>query len=354
MQQKLFSVLWPNGRSQSKCVSTGRWAPGLFALTLCVAGLSGTAQAQTELRLGTAAPSSSPWIKWAKDVADQIEDVSKGELRIDIIADAALGGEKTLLRQGMKGRLDIIMISNVYLSLIQQELDLVSSPFLFDSRVQGSCVTFEHLNSLLRPAMEAAQLVPLSWLEVGNVIVFSREPVTAPSDLEGRKVRISETSVDLLFSRKLGAVGVPLGIADTILSLQTGNVDAAFLPTVFGIGIGVHKIAPHLTVSNHTRLIGTIAISKATYDRLSPQERQWLEIVATSAPQLSEVVLDAETNLLEQLSDAGVSVTNLSENERHAWRKASGEIQGELARTLGARAVQLLASIEAAKSACNG
>ncbi|WP_223426063.1 TRAP transporter substrate-binding protein [Tateyamaria pelophila] len=316
--------------------------------------LNGAAQAQTELRLGTAAPSSSPWGVWVQDVADEIEKASDGALRIRVIGDAALGGEKTLLRQGMKGRLDMIMISNVYLSLIEQEIDLVSSPFLFDTTAQGSCVTVNHLGSILGDSMENAQLVPLGWLEVGNVIVFSRDPIATPSDLEGKKVRISETSVDMMFSRRLGAVGVPLGISDTILSLQTGGVDAALLPAAFGVGIGIHRIAPHLTVSNHTRLIGTIAVSKSTYDRLSPQERKWLEIVTSSGPRLSKTILDTEEKMLSQLSDAGVSVRGLSEGERSAWRTAAEGIQDELAVSLGESAVQMLARIEAAKAACDG
>ena len=145
---------------------------------------------------------------------------------------------------------------------------------------------------------------------------------------------------------------MPLGISDTILSLQTGSVDAAFLPAAYGVGIGIHKIAPHLTISNHTRLIGTIAVSKSTYDRLSPQERKWLEIVTSSGPRLSATILGTEEKMLSQLSEAGVSVRRLSESEKGAWRTAAEGIQDELAASLGESAVQLLARIKAAKAAC--
>ena len=349
MNTSIFGFL----RLDTCVLSIPAWARAVQLVAL-VSILSGAAQAQTELRLGTAAPSMSPWGVWVQDVADEIEAISGGALRIRVIGDAALGGEKTLLRQGMKGRLDMIMISNVYLSLIEQEMDLVSSPFLFDTTAQGSCVAVHHLGSILEDSMDAAQLVPLGWLEVGNVIVFSKDPIAVPSDLEGKKVRISETSVDMLFSRRLGAIGVPLGISDTILSLQTGSVDAAFLPAAYGLSIGIHKIAPHLTVSNHTYLIGAIAVSRSTYDRLSPQERKWLEIVTTSGSRLSATILDIEEKMLSQLSDTGVSVRQLSEDEKNAWRTSAKGIQDELAASLGENAVQVLARIEAAKAACDG
>lgn len=328
------------------------WAVFIFVI---IANLApDPAQSETELRLGTVAPSGSPWGEWVQGVADEIEHVSEGALRINVIGDAALGEEKTILRQGMRGRLDMVMTSNIYLSLIRQEMGLVSSPYLFDSIEQGSCVAYQHMSSILGDAMDEAQLVPLSWLEVGNMIVFSNDPVTTPSDLEGKKVRISETSADMLFSKKLGAVGVPLGISDTVLSLQTGNVDAAFLPAVFGIGIGVHKIVPHLTVSNHSRLIGIIAISKPSYDRLSPQEKEWLEIVTSSGPELSATILEAEKALIGQLSEAGVPVKEFTGEEKEEWRAFADGLQAELAQDLGEDAVRLLAKIEAAKAACDG
>ncbi|MCT4554576.1 MAG: TRAP transporter substrate-binding protein DctP [Pelagimonas sp.] len=323
-----------------------------ISCALALTAWGSAVQAETTLKLATVAPLSSPWGQWAQGVADQIADASGGELKIEVIGDAQLGDEQTILRQGMKGRVDLVMVSNIPLSLIGQELDLVSSPYLYDSVEQGSCVAFNHLSDILGPSLEASGLAPLSWMEVGNYLVFSKEAARTPDALAGRKVRVAATTADALFANKLGAVGVPMGTSDTIPALQTGNVEAAFLPGVFGIAIGTHKVAPHVTVSNHTRLIGTVALSQRSKKKLSAQELEWLSAFTLGGTQLSNAVLGAEGALLGKLEGAGLPVARLTEEEVAAWRGAADGIRTELAEELGPKAIAILKEIEAAKLAC--
>jgi TRAP-type C4-dicarboxylate transport system substrate-binding protein len=314
--------------------------------------LAPAAQAETTLKLATVAPLSSPWGQWAQGVADKIAEQSGGELKIEVIGDAQLGDEQTILRQGMKGRVDIVLVSNIPLSLIGQELDLVSSPFLYDSIDQGSCVAFNHLSDILGPTLQNAGLEPLTWMEVGNYMVFSKDEARTPEALAGSKVRVAATTADAMYARKLGIVGVPMGTSDTIPALQTGNVSAAFLPGVFGIAIGTHKVAPHVTVSNHTRLIGTVALSQRTMKKLSDQEKEWLKAFTEGGAQLSATILGAEGALVGKLEGAGVPVARLTEAEEAAWRASSDGLREELAEELGPKAVELLQQIQEAKAAC--
>ena len=319
---------------------------------LALGVMSSAALAETTLKLATVAPLSSPWGQWAQGVAQKIEEVSGGEMKIEVIGDAQLGDEQTILRQGMKGRVDLVLVSNIPLSLIGQEMDLVSSPFLYDSIEQGSCVAFNHLSEILGPSLREARLEPLTWMEVGNYIVFSKDEARTPSALEGRKVRVAATTADELFARKIGAVGVPMGTSDTIPALQTGNVEAAFLPGVFGIAIGTHKVAPNVTVSNHTRLIGTVAVSQRSFNKLSDQEKEWLSAFTEGGAALSAAVLGAEGALLGKLEGAGLPVARLSDEEAAEWRASADGLREELAEQLGPKAVSILAQINEAKAAC--
>jgi len=107
------------------------------------------AQAETVLKLGSVAPSGSPWGKWVQGVAAKIEEQSKGELKIDLLLDAQAGDEQTVLRQTAKGRLDIAFVSNVPLTLLAQEMAIPSVAYMFDSVEQGTCVAHQHLEVCL-------------------------------------------------------------------------------------------------------------------------------------------------------------------------------------------------------------
>ncbi len=326
-------------------------AKGLaLAAGLTVTGAA--AQAETVLKLASVAPSGSPWGKWVTGVAAKIEEISGGELKIDLLLDAQAGDEQTILRQTTKGRLDIAFVSNVPLTLLSQEMALPSTAFLFDSPEQGTCVVYQHLGNVLGEIMEGAGVVPLTWMEVGHYILFSKEPVATPADLKGKKVRIAPSIADAALAKALGTSGVPMGTSDAIPALQTGAVDAAWFPTLFGIGIGVHKVAPNITVTNHARLIGTVAVSKRVWDRLSDQERQWLGVFTAAGPKLTEGILAAEPAVLGKLEAAGVPVRHLTDEERAAWKAAAAGVMDEIIAEAGGKAREVADALEAAKAAC--
>ncbi|MCE8553856.1 TRAP transporter substrate-binding protein [Ruegeria pomeroyi] len=323
-----------------------------LALACGLAAISAPAVAETVLKLGSVAPSGSPWGKWATGVAAKIEEVSGGELKIELLLDAQAGDEQTVLRQTAKGRLDIAFVSNVPLTLLSQEMAIPSAAYLFDSPEQGTCVTYEHLSDTLGGIMEGAGVVPLTWMEVGHYVLFSKEPVSSPADLAGKKMRIAPSIADAALAKAWGVQGVPMGTSDAIPALQTGTVDAAWFPTLFGIGIGTHKVAPHVTVTNHARLIGTVAVSGRTWAKLSDQEKQWLGVFTAAGPQLTQGILGAEPALLGQLEGAGVPVKHLSAEEGAVWKAAADGVLAAIIEEAGGDAQAVADRIVQAKAAC--
>lgn len=143
-----------------------------------------------------------------------------------------------------------------------------------------------------------------------------------------------------------------MGTSDTIPALQTGNVEAAFLPGLFGLAIGTHKVAPFLTVTDHARPVGTIAISERSYAKLTDQEKEWLKIFEETSPALSATILGTQEALIKKVTDAGLPVARLTEEQTEAWRAATDGLREELVAELGPKAGALLEKIEAAKAAC--
>ena len=329
-----------------KSISTGlALAAGLLVST--------AASAETVLKLASVASSASPWGQWFSSVADAIEEQTGGDLKIDLILDAQAGDEQTILRQTMRGRVDIAAVSNTPLTLIAPEIALAAAPFMYDSVEQGTCVSHEHMTETFGEMMEGAGVVPLTWMEVGQYIVFSKETLETPSDLAGKKLRVAESATDEAYARALGTSGVPMGTSDTVPALQTGNVDAAFFPAVFGIGLGTHRVAPNVVITNHARLIGTISVSERTWKTLSEEHQTVLKSTFEAAgPKLTAAILGAEGALIGKITDAGVPVYVPSEEHLAAWRDAATAVAEEVATELGDGGLTVLAALEAAKEAC--
>jgi TRAP-type C4-dicarboxylate transport system substrate-binding protein len=214
-------------------------------------------------------------------------------------------------------------------------------------------VQHQHLARILEPLMEENSLVPITWMEVGHTNIFSSKPVRTPEDMAGLKIRVANGIIKRDYMSALGTTPSPLSVADMIPALQTGTIDAVNIPTVYGIAVGIPKLAPNVTVTNHFRLVGTVAISQRSWNKLSDQEKEWLKSVAPMGKGLSDAILGAEKALLGQIKEAGVNVIDLSPEEIAVWRASAAKTQAGAVEAVGGRGAEIMEQLEAAKVACN-
>jgi TRAP-type C4-dicarboxylate transport system substrate-binding protein len=95
-----------------------------------------------------------------------------------------------------------------------------------------------------------------------------------------------------------------------------------------------------------------VAISERVYSKLSDQEKEWLKIFEQTGPAMSATILGTQEALLKKVTDAGLPVVRLSQEQTAAWKASADGLREELAQELGPKAVSLLEKIEAAKAAC--
>ncbi len=307
-----------------------------------------------ELRSSTAAPEASPWGKVANAYAAKVAELSGGKLTIKTYFSSELGDEQTVARQVARGRLDMAGLSNTATSLLVPEFGLLSSPYAFENLEMADCVADNHLISTFSAAFDEAGVVTIAFLEVGYQIIFSKDPVKKPSDFKGMKVRAAPTKTDTLYLDAAGASAVPLGTTDSMPALKTGNVNAATWPTVYGIAIGTHKIAPHVVVTNHVHQIGTVIISKKIFDSLSEEEKGWVMDAGDVFKGFRPVLRGASDGLLKKIEGAGVPVYRPTEAEMAEWVSVAAGVQPQIVEEMGGNSAATWTAIEAAKKACGG
>ena len=311
---------------------------------------TGVAEAK-ELRSSGAPPAGTPWGKVTDAFAAKVAELSGGTLTINHFLANQLGDEQTTIRQVARGRLDMGIYSNTAASLLVPEFGLLASPFAFDDVVQADCVADDHLLATFGDAFDKSGVVPIGWLEVGNQIIFGKDPITSPADLAGVKIRTAPTKTDTLFMEAAGGSAVPLGTTDAMPALKTGNVSAATWPAVYGIAVGYHKVAPHVTPTNHVHQIGAIVVSKKVWDGLSAEEQGWMREAAEMFKGLRKGVRGAEQALLKKAASEGATI---HASDDAAWRAVAPGVQPQIVSELGGSAEATWAAISAAKAACGG
>ncbi len=325
-----------------------------LALPLAVLTIAGARAADlTELRYATAAPEQTPWGVYLKEIVDVAEKTAEGSLKINVFWSSQLGDEQTTLRQVVRGRIDMSGQSNTATSLVVPEIALLAAPYLFENVAQSDCVFDNHVGTIFGPMLADKGLVLLSYVEVGRTSVFSTVPMADPAAARNVKLRVPPTNAMTLFWKEVGAAGVPLGVVDMIPALKTGQVKAIHTTTVYGMAIGLPKLAPFVIYDSvGTHDVGTVTVSKKVWKRLTDKQRQALRVTADYVDDLRRSIRGAETALLAKAEEAGATVMRTTGDARASWRSHAQAAQDALIREIGDTAPPIWQRIIAAKKAC--
>lgn len=309
----------------------------------------------TELRYATAAPEGTPWGAYLKTTIQVAEKAAGGTLKIVPYFSSQLGDEQTALRQTVRGRIDMSGQSNTATSLVVPEIALLAAPDLFKDAAQSDCVFDNHVSSIFGPMLDAKGLILLSYVEVGYGTVFSTVPLETPEQAKGLKIRIPPTNAVTLYWKELGAAGVPLGVVDMVPALKTGQVKAIHTSTVYGVAIGLPKLAPYLLYNNSGgHDVGTVTVSKKIWKTLTAKQQDALRLTSTYVSELRKGIRGAEQALLGKAEKAGAKVIRPTGAAMASWRKQAAAVQKALVAGIGGDAPAIWQRVLDAKKACGG
>jgi len=324
-----------------------------LAMTAAAICMAGAAYADTmELRYGTAAPEPTPWGKFLNETVADIHGATD-KVKINIFFSSALGDEQTVIRQVVRGRIDMSGQSGVATSLIVPSFELLNAAYLFDSVEQSDCMFDKYVRDIFTDDLVDGGLIPLSWVEVGHSYTQSSAKIHTLEDIKGMKLRVPPTNASQFFYEELGAAPVPMGVVDMVPALKTGQVNGITTSTVYGIAIGLPKLAPFTLVHKATHDVGTVTVSKRVWDAMDDEQKNAMKLIDAKVNELRVAIRGTEKFLLGKVAEAGAPVYELPAEERKRWKAAGDRGAARLVEEIGGKAPQVWEQILKAKAACS-
>lgn len=324
-----------------------------LAMTAAAICMAGAAYADTmELRYGTAAPEPTPWGKFLNETVADIHGATD-KVKINIFFSSALGDEQTVIRQVVRGRIDMSGQSGVATSLIVPSFELLNAAYLFDSVEQSDCMFDKYVRDIFTDDLIDGGLIPLSWVEVGHTYTQSSAKIHTLEDIKGMKLRVPPTNASQFFYEELGAAPVPMGVVDMVPALKTGQVNGITTSTVYGIAIGLPKLAPFTLVHKATHDVGTVTVSKRVWDAMDDEQKNAMKLIDAKVNELRVAIRGTEKFLLGKVAEAGAPVYELPAEERERWKAAGDRGAARLVEEIGGKAPQVWEQILKAKAACS-
>ena len=256
----------------------------------------------------------------------KVEELSGGEVIIDVQAGGVLGTEAQILDGILGGNdtVDIMRISAFALSSYGcQKAMLLSIPYTFVSREHFWKFANSDLAAefLAEPKEVGLPLRGICYGEEGFRHFFFKDKVAGIKDLKGKKIRVSEDPIMTGMVKDLGASPTVVNFTELYSALQTGVTDAAEQPIANYKSNAFQEVAPYLLLDGHTLGAIQIIIADTGWAKLNDQQRAWiLEAGKFTQQANAKLSAEAEAKVLEQLKAGG---TNVVEVENKAeWVEA--------------------------------
>lgn len=327
----------------------------LTALALLAAPAQTMAQPKPiELRYSSGAPpSGNPWVMQINRFAKDVEEESKGEIKIQPFFASALGSEQDTVQQVARGRIDMGGYSGGSAALIVPEIGLLLMPMYFSSPAEFDCVLDNHMTKLVTDLFAAKGVRFSGWTEVGNIDLWGKKAYLAPKDLNGAKAASYANKTQQLFFSSNGANPNPLGLPEWIPAFQTGLAEVVFTTVTYALPSGLTKVAPVATRGFYDSP-GLTLMNKATFDKLSKDHQDALNRATarnTSAKYRTEV-RGFENTLFGIHDKAGGQTINLTPEQRAEWRKVMAPVYPQIVKETGGSADAFFNAMEAGRKAC--
>ena len=288
------------------------------------------------LRLGLNLAAGSALHAAAMKFAEQVEERSHGRLKISVFPDQQLGSDDQMLEMARNGTLDLLLIPTAKLSAAIPAMQYPDLPFYFSGREELYAMLDGEPGRLLLEKLNAIDLIGLTFWENGFKQFTANTPIRGPQDFARLRIRTMKSPLIAEQFSSLGAKPIPIDFHATYKALADGAVDGQENPLVAIVGMRLHEVQKHLTLSNHAYLAYVFAASKTVVGTLSPDLRQ---IIQQTASELTlwerQETARREVDFIEQIKAAGVEIHTLTPEERQRFSDALSPIADKFGFAIG-------------------
>lgn len=288
--------------------------------------LGATSQAlAVDLTLGHVLSEDSHYHAAATKFAELVSEKSDGEISVTVFPAGQLGGEVQMIQNARSGAIDFVVTGEPPLENTVPELAVLSLPYLFDSIDAANAALQGEVGDKLLGYVGNHDLVGLGFVSVFERSVYGTKPVRSLDDMKGFKIRVIQGPGFVGAYEALGAQSTPMAYSEVFLALQSGVVDGAEASPEQLIQDKFVEATKYFNLTRVHHMAATMIMSKASFDRLTPEQQA---IVREAGRQASAASIDVyQKNAKEGLAElkkAGIEIiepdlTPFVEAAHSAW-----------------------------------
>ena len=281
---------------------------GVSALAAAIMASSPAFSADVTLRLGFVDPASSSYAMGGQKFADELEKLTNGAVKVQVLAGGTLGGEREMYEGAQMGTMDMVTVVNTVLSQFIPELVLLDQPFLFDNAEQAHAAVDGKLGELVaQKALEQGVHI-IGWLESGFRDTFSKDPVQSVDDFNGLKIRTMENKMQIAAFNALGAISTPMPATEQYTALQQGTIDACENAVGNMLINRYYEVIKNVTNTRHQFTYILVGVSDRAWNKIPDEYKPMVgQAMKTAVEWQRQNLAEINANATEELKKLGVN-----------------------------------------------
>lgn len=255
-----------------------------------------------------------------------VEEQGNGSLKIELFPNSSLGTKSQLIDMMLLGE-PVVTIADgaFYADYGVKDMGIMYGPFFFDTwddvwKLVDSDWYAEQSGKLEEKGLK---LVASNWI-YGDRHLMTKNKLQTPEELKGLKIRVAASEIYMEGWNALGATATGIALGETYQALQTGVVEGVENPMSVLYAQSFYEVTPNLLLTGHIRNFTTWVCGTDFFNTLTPEQQELLISTGKEAGLFNnELQKKADEEYRAKLEEAGVTVTELTEEERAAWKESA-------------------------------
>jgi len=235
------------------------------------------------------------------------------------------------------GTIELAVMNSGILASEAKELAIFDFPFLFANEKESDAIVDGPVGRKMHQLLEAKGLVGLSYWELGyRQITNSKRPINKVEDLEGLKLRVIPSPINIEWVKALGANPTPLPFPEVYGAMEQRAIDGQENPISVIAANKFWEVQKYMVISNHQYNPQSVIMSKKVWDSLSPADRKLIDDAADESTQFQRKEARAAVAAnLELIKKNGIAVTQLSSSEQDKLREKMKPVIAKFSASVG-------------------
>jgi len=305
-----------------------RLIPLLISMLIVALGLELSAAV---IKIGSIAPSRSIGDKALTNLTLEWAKISSGSVQLKVYPGGIVGGEMDMLTKMRLGTLNGAVFTIVGITAICEDAFVLNTPFLINSEEEFNYV-FERMKPDFEKQIETKGFKVVMWMLVGWDYFFSKEKMIYPEDLKKFKLSFMPTGTDISHAwNKMGYQIIPNDLKDLLMALQSGMVNAFYLPPLIAGSGQFFALAPHLLRLRLAPIIGSLILTEQAWKEIPVQYHEpMIKSIAKFAQGLYQQTAALEKEALKAMQENGLIIHEPPPDAFDRWRAVAAKGMDEL------------------------